>query len=309
MPLAADLSDLPKADTRKQGVAPDTNPRFVQVLVEDWRDRDLDDGEKPRAFADTKFRHSDAGKCARAIGYAALDLPASDPMDLSGTWNTSLGTLIHDSWQAALAKRYPDADIEPNLRSPAGSGRADAVVATAEKKIAIELKSIGGFAYKMAVGERGAAEGPKHEHIVQAALNGMAVDADEVVIAYLSKEAISVNVAAKKGFDELGRFCAEWTFTREQYEPIAAAEIERVTGILRLLDDGQLPRRTFPAELLPFGAEIIDPKTGQWQIRRGEQITDVGTWWACSYCRYQTLCATTEPGRIPVTAVTVRGAA
>lgn len=307
-PLAADLSNLPKADTRADGNPPDASPRFVQILVEGWAE--LDGGEKPRAHLDTRFRHSDAGKCARAIGYAALDLPSSDPMDLSGRWNVGLGTIIHEAWQTQLARRFPDAEIEPKIRTDAGSGHVDAVVRENGRTTVVELKSIGGFAFKMAVGERGAAEGPKFEHVVQAALNGYAVDADEVVVAYLSKEAISVNNAKRKGFDEIGRFSAEWTFARDVYAPIAEAEISRVSGILALLDDGKLPARKFPAELLPAGAEIVDPKSGRWEVRRDGDVVDVGTWWACGYCRFQTLCASTESGRIPVEAVTTeRGAA
>lgn len=300
-----DLSHLPRAEKpQAEGLAPDAEPRFVQLLVERWAE--TADNDKPRAFDDTRFRHSDAGKCARAVAYAALDLPSTNPMDLSGTWNTRLGTLIHEAWQEALAAKYPNADIEPKVRIGQGSGHIDATVHEDDKTTVVELKTIGGFAFKMAVGERGAAQGPKSEHIIQAALNGAAVDADEVVIAYLSKEAISVNVAQRKGFDEIGRFCAEWTFTREQYEPIANEEIKRVTGILDLLDEGTLPKRTIPGGELPPGHEITDPRTGQWRVERNGQVTDVGTWWACGYCRFQDLCVKTSPGRIPVSTVTVR---
>lgn len=343
-----DLSHLPKAEKpRNEGLAPDASPRFVQALVERWAE---DDGHKDRAFDDTRFRHSDAGKCSRAIAYAALDLPG-EPMDLSGVWNTRLGTLIHEKWQEVIAERFPDADIEPKLRSDAGSGHADAVITTTNdrcncghggedhnkwwdiggaesnggpssgmgcdvcecddvsfvpsKTTLFELKTIGGFAFKMAVGERGAAQGPKFEHIVQSALNGAAVDADEIVIGYMSKEAISVAAASKKGFDELGRFVAEWTFSREQYEPIANAEIERVTGILDLLDEGTLPKRCVPGGELPAGAEITDPTKGQWTVVRDGVIVDLGTFWGCGYCKYRTICATTEPGRVSVKSVQV----
>lgn len=302
MPLARDLSDLPTAArTRSDGCPPDETPRFVQALVEAWA---AVDDDKPRAFPDSRFRHSDAGKCARAIAYAALDLPASNPMDLSGTWNTNLGTIVHEAWQEALAARYPDADIEPKVRTDAGSGHIDAVVDTDDKRIAVELKTIGGFAYKLAVGERGAAQGPKHEHIVQAALNALAVDADEAVIAYLSKEAISVDAAKRKGIGELGRFCAEWTFDRDAYMPVALAEIARVQGILNLLDEGQLPARKIPD--LPTGAVVTDPASGQWRVTDDDgRILDAGTFWMCGYCRFQDTCARTPEGRVAIDEVAV----
>lgn len=325
MALARNLADLPTpAKTSDGGRAPDSEPRFVQALVEGWRE--MDGGPKPRAVEGSRFRHSDAGKCARAIAYAALEVPDSNPMDLSGWWNTGLGTVIHEAWQHQLRRRYPDAEIEPKVKLGQGSGHIDAVVTLPEggpwvsmpetdagehsgfldKKVCIELKSIGGFAYKLAIGERGAPQGPKHEHIVQAALNALAVDADEAVIAYLSKEAVSVAIAQRKNLSELTRFCAEWTFPREEYLPIAEAELRRVDGILALLDQGELPARKFPGDELPAGHVITDPKSGQWQVLGDDgMILNAGSWWACGYCRWQDRCIGTAAGRQPIAEVEV----
>lgn len=308
-PLAADHSNLPKAERDSHGWKPDPEPRFVHLLAEQWAADDLVAGDFPRASATARFRHSDAGGCARAIAFAALNLPASDPMDLTGTWNTKLGTLIHQAWQAVIAARYPDAQIEPKVISidGEGAGHIDAVFPDG-KAIAFELKTIGGFGFKMAVGERGDPQGPKSEHVTQAALNGKAVNADEIVIGYLSKEAISVNAAKRKHISELGRFCAEWTLGRDEYEPIAATEEARISGILGLLDQGTLPARKIPSPELPTGAEIVDPTKGMWQISRDDKIIDAGTFWACGYCRYQTLCAQTPSGRIPTETLVQLGA-
>src|SRR5690606_38755958 len=85
---------------------------------------------KARAFPDARFRHSDAGGCARAIALSALDVPESDPMDLTGVWNTRLGTLVHDAWQEVLRQRFPGATVETRVRSAngEGAGHIDAVV-------------------------------------------------------------------------------------------------------------------------------------------------------------------------------------
>lgn len=301
MTIKADLSHLPTpAKTTGEGLAPDANPRFASLLVEEWRSEHDDD--KARAHTDARFRHSDAGKCARAVAYAALDIPR-EPMDLSGVWNVGLGSRVHEWWQEAVLRRWPDAEIETKVRTvgAAGAGHIDAVVRDDGKTTAVELKTIGGFGYKMAVGDRGAAQGPKEDHILQAALNAAAVDADEAVIVYLSKEAISVAAAKRKGFSDLGRFAAEWTLTREQYEPLARAEAERVSGILDLLDDGTLPLRRFPTAELPKGHEVQDASTGRWEVRGAEgEILDFGTYWACGYCAYQQVCAEVGPGRVPV---------
>lgn len=307
-----DLSDLPRAKPQRSGLTPDPRPRFAQVLVEQWAAEKDDD--KPTALG-TPFRHSDAGKCARAIAYTAAGVPRSDPMDLPGVWNTTLGTLIHDKWQAALQARWPDAEVEVTCRTQGadGSGHIDAVIRNTYTCVedddhprqwvtAYELKTVGGFAYKAAIGvqSRGKpAEGPKTEYLLQAAVNGLAVDADEVVVGYLAKECVSAGIAKSYGLDELGRFLAEWTFTREQYEPLALAEAERVAGILAMAQDGTLARRHVP-HAMPRAAEIVDVARGGWVLESDGETTDAGSVWQCGYCNYRTLCAKTQPGRVPV---------
>lgn len=301
MPIARDLSDLPAAGP--DGLTPDPNPRFVGVLVEAWADA-LDDN-KATAHG-TPFRHSDAGKCARAISYAAAGIAKSDPMDLTGVWNVTLGTLLHDRWQAALLERFPDAEVEVKVRTVGadGSGHIDAVIRDGAKIVCYELKSVGGFAFKAAVGaaRKGTpAEGPKAAHLYQAALNGAAVDADEVVVGYLAKEAISVGQARRYGLgdDPLARISAEWTLTRDQYEPIAQMEATRVAAILDLLEAGEVaPRRGVE---MPPRSEVTEPTNGAWVAKDpGEKITEVGSTWECGYCAWRTLCAGTLPGKRPV---------
>lgn len=314
MAIKRDLSDLPPAN----GLTPDPSPRFVGALVEEWAKDHHDD--KPTAHG-TPFRHSDAGKCARAISYTAAGIPKSDPMDITGVWNTRLGSLIHDLWQEALRRRWPDAEVEVTCSTVGadGSGHIDAVIRTecsdcdrctdGWRTVAYELKTVGGFGFKAAVGaaRKGTpAEGPKAAHLLQAAINGRAVDADEVVVGYLAKEAISATVAKRFGIeDDLGRIAAEWTFTREQYEALADGEAKRVAGILALVADGKLAARKSPE--MPTGAEVTDPETGAYEVRLrteddGETVVaDTGSTWECApYCNFHTLCAQTSTGRIPV---------
>ncbi|HEX9991625.1 MAG TPA: hypothetical protein VGB14_01725 [Acidimicrobiales bacterium] len=309
MALLADHSALPKADRNDGGCPPDEHPRFVHLLVEEWAQRNTDDGDKPTAY-DTRLRHSDAGKCARMLSYKAAGLPASDPMDLPGVWVTSLGTLLHEHWQAALQRRYPDAQVEVKLRVDGldASGHADALLVVDGRRIAYELKTVGGYAFKMKVGERGAPEGPSHDHLLQGALNAVALDADELVIGYLATEAISINAAQRRKLQGAARFAAEWTFTRDEFEPLAERERSRMTSILRLVDDGMLAARRFADPSLPVGHEVVDPVAsagdGRWELRRDGSVVDAGTWWACGYCAFRSLCATTRPGRIPIVEVT-----
>jgi hypothetical protein len=298
-----DLSGLPRNNGRT-GLLPDAEPRFIGVLVEKWATEADDD--KPTAHG-TPFRHSDAGKCARAISYSAAKIPASNPMDLTGVWNTTLGSRVHEWWQEALAERWPDAEFEPKVRTVGadGSGHLDAVIRDGDKVICYELKTVGGYGFKSSIGvaRKGTpAEGPNPSHIYQAALNAAAVDADETVIGYLSKEAVGIGIGQSNNMTLLDRIAAEWTFTREQYMPLAEKEAARISGILALVDEGTLSRRVVPDEMPP-GAEIVDPKRSAWTVERDGVTTQTGSYWngqGCQYCKYEDLCAATIPGRIPV---------
>lgn len=330
MSAFTDLSALPRSRGTREGLVPDAAPRFIQCLVEDWAE--THEFDKPTALG-TPFRHSDAGKCARALGYSAAGIPASDPMDLSGVWNVGIGQRFHDYWQEVLpdwvldrvADLFPDRPVdhvdvkcEPKVATVGadGSGHIDAVIVVtfmdgSTYTVAYELKTIGGYGYKAAVGaaRKGTpAEGPKADHILQAALNGLAVDADEIVIGYLAKEAVSVNVAARFGLEVLERFCCEWTIPRSVFEPMAREEAVRVARVLELVEEGSLAPRRTPSEM-PKGAEVVDPATGAWTHVVDGETVEAGSFWGCGYCKYQTFCATTEPGLIPLSSVTDRGAA
>lgn len=301
MALLADHSQMPKADdTEGAGLAPDSEPRFAGLLAEMWQQDDIDNPHV--RGSDARFWHSDAGKCSRLIAFKAAGIPASDPMDLSGINNVRLGQIIHEHWQQAAVKKWGDAaecEVRVFTLDGDGTGRIDLTL-NLDTKVAVEAKSIGGFGYKAAIGKasRGrAAEGPKSDHLLQAALNGHAIDADEVVVTYLAKEAISVNMA--KGLAEIARFACDWTFTREQFMPLAERELERVAGILHLVDEGLLAARKMID--LPSSAEIVDPKSGRWEQKDAEgMIVDTGTHWSCAYCSHRSLCAQTPSGRVEV---------
>lgn len=318
MALARNLADLPTpAKTTEHGRSPDPEPTFLRPYFDALRSNHADEGERPHAVEGTRFRHSMAAACARQVAYHALGVQPSNPMDLAGIVVTSNGTTKHDEIQALLGSAV-ESEVPCRIEGFDGSGNADGLAIEIDpsgpaiphdeptKRTCWEHKNVGGFAFKMAVGERGAAQGPKHAHIVQGALNALALDADLLVITYMTWEAISVNIAARKGFSEEGRVSAQWTFTRDEWEPLALAEVKRVTGILNLLDQGQLPARKIPDPELPAGAVVTDPASGQWQVTSDEgMILDAGSTWMCGYCRWQGTCQGTAAGRQDITEVAV----
>jgi hypothetical protein len=303
--LARDLSDLPAATGKPSGdgITPDATPRFAHVLARAWQSIDLDAGERPMS-APTALRHSWAGKCARELALHLAGYPP-DPMDLSGVHNVNVGKVLHELWGEHMAAAFPDAEVllEVDCRIDGldASGHADALVIYAGRRIVVELKSIGGYGFKSSIGAgRGPAEGPKREAVLQGALNGLALDADEVVVAYLAKECLSVNEAARqKVTSQEARFVAEWTFTRERYEPLARAEAKRLQRIVDLYREGVLAPTQIPS--LPAGSRIVNPAKGMWETRQDGRVLDLGTSWHCDYCPLRKPCtAINEPGPVAV---------
>lgn len=317
-----DLSNLPGPE-RPTGNPPAPGAEFAPLLAKAWAD--TVDREELAFALDTRIRNSWAGKCARQMSYMIQRAEPSNPMDYASYWTFGIGTAIHEMWQAVIQDAFPTAEVEVTVdMRPHGldaSGHIDLVVTftecpydghviapvaacpvcsgIAEKGnyvIAIELKSINGFGFKMSVGARGPAEGPRWSAIVQGSLNGLGMNADEVRIIYLSLENLSPREMDKQGWDQpWQRFSAEWIYTREEYEGIAKAEIGRMNRILEYVDDDKLAPRQIPDPNIPPKARVTDPYTGAWQLERDGQIIDAGKTWMCGYCSFQDRCVQDGP--------------
>lgn len=218
------------------------------------------------------------------------------PLDMSGSGDVSLR-------YSALAPGVEQIG-DTITGTPTESAESDPASVPASKRIVVEWKTINGYGFKLMTGARkgfgGVDEtGPKKNHIVQAALEGYAEDADEVVLCYLSFECLSENEAKKLGTDDIGKFIAEFTIPREGptgFVAIAEAELRRSTRMMELIDAGELPPRSLP-DLHPK-ARIVDPLTGRWELRTpdGASVVDSGEHWQCpSYCDWRSQCIKDGP--------------
>jgi hypothetical protein len=110
-----------------------------------------------------------------------------------------------------------------------------------------------------------------------------------MVVGYLALELLSPREAAKRGLDEIGRFAAEFSFSKDQFVPMALAELARLAEIQRATLVGEPVRRIIPD--LPLGAEIVDPSSGRWETRAEGFIIDSGSYFLCNYCGHQGRCS------------------
>ena len=253
-----------------------TTRTIAGVLAEKWHQANIDAGPKPTALG-TRFRHSDALGCARAVALTALGHEPSNPMDEAGSWVTTLGTKIHEFWQEAVDEAI-DGKVEAEVKVQSfedGSGHIDILLTQDDGyKICFEGKSCGGTKFRYLVGgvDRGRrlnAKGPARDHKVQVALNAFGADADEARLCYFSTEAIAIG----NGFHGLDRFTAEFVMSRDEYEPLALQEIARVRDILATVDAGIIPDRLWPGESWPPAK--MSPET---------------TKYPCGYCAHRTTC-------------------
>lgn len=328
MALKADNSDLPKAP-RADGNPPDPTPRFGMALADAWLELDrAEEHQKSRTDVERYIRLGWGGKCARDIGYRLLDVKPSNPPDIAGVWRMGLGTMVHDGLQAALEKAFPGAEIEKvvgaehdEIMGIPTSGRTDvfmveydplrdAGATSRPKRIAVEVKTINGFGFKMAVGARGDAEGPRTGAIFQAALNGRALQADEVVVIYLSLECLSdrelKSLVSKTGGEPAPhrKFLAEWTWSMEELNELVDRELKRLGKIITITDtyaeameraaDAPLPPRSIPLEM-PAKARVTDPSKGIWQVVVEGNVMDAGDTWWCGYCDFKDRCIADGP--------------
>jgi hypothetical protein len=265
---------------------------FIHRIAEHW----AKGSKAPSTPDDMRWRGSQAGKCARNVAYETLNIPKSDPPSTSAYWRMGLGSVVHSLLEPAI-KAWLDTDDTVEIEEETtvklgehGYGHVDLVLRTKTKPsqvIVLELKTINGMGYKMSV-ENG--QGPRHSHVLQGALYANALNADLLVIGYLSMENISPARAEAKGIDDIGRFATEWHYTPDEFVVMAEQETARLAAITDQVHETKDPttigrRFSHSDPDVPFPAEITDPATGRWEYE-----TSYGRAWQCRYCDYQTRC-------------------
>lgn len=310
-----DLSHLPRADV-DGGVRPDADPFIGRTVAAAWL-LDNHSDSKPHAIAGTKFRFSMAGMCSRSLAYYFQNATPTNIPDSADAWRMGLGTMVHESVQkyfAESAQVWCPAEIDGvvvdraevqfevpvHLPTISGSGSADMVIdylAIDGRRLhrqVVELKTINGFGFKMsATGFKGPAQGPRLSHVQQAALCAWGLEADSMIICYLSMENVSPSLAASYCDDpEFGRFTAQWSYTAEDIVRVAESEMTRIRNVIELSEVGaasDIARRVYSdsGNLV----DVSNPQTGAYQVLSAEgMVLDAGKTWSCGYCRYQDLC-------------------
>jgi len=299
-----DLSHIGKA--KSGGRPPLEEPLIVVALAKAWMAEYETAGhtQKPMSIADRKYRASWTTSCDRQMYYLITSTELSEPMTVADYWRFGMGSMVHDALEKSIASLFPDAECEVavDLRPIGldGAATVDIIVTIDGRKIVVEVKSINGYGFKMAVTSfRSPPEGPRYSAVVQGALAALAADADELRVGYLSLENLSPSMALDYADEEgIGRFAAEWAFGRDEFEPVARHHVARVNRIFALAEDGILPTRQLHDPFAyPAGAVIEDPMRKMWVVRNAKgKATQTGTCWECDYCSFRTKCIDDKAG-------------
>lgn len=260
-------------------------PVLTDALLAQIHLDNIEEGEREKAFK-TMFRYSDAGKCGRALGYKAIGVAESNPMDIAGEWVTWLGAMLHVHVQRALERRFPNCEVEVKSRhGDLTSGHGDALIAEVEGmgRVYYELKTRGSYGFNTAIGldrkkyAQNHPQGPGAGAQIQGALGATAVDADFLIIGIIGMEAVSKQLANRLNYDDLSRLIAEWHYDRNTYAPWARDELDRLSTIRMQLEG---PDMFFPARVCidsEMAAEVLTPD--------GSKAS-----WQCVYCSFRDRC-------------------
>jgi hypothetical protein len=174
------------------------------------------------------------------------DTPESEETSLAGKYTMWLGQLIHDGMQPIVLAAFPGAaEASHDLRSIGipGSSHSDVQLTSMGEDgqpILVEIKTTGGFSYKMmATNFKGPAQGPRYGMVMQALMSAASEQIDKIVIILLGNEPVSPGMAQSYSDSDAGRFMVEWHFTVSELQAHLDAEVIRINAIADLIGNNR----------------------------------------------------------------------
>lgn len=266
-------------------------------------------GPKPTAF-DTPFRVSDAGACIRKRTFAAHGAMESEEFSPQTYMAFEIGNSIHESIQAALEcdgnNWHFESEVPIDVTAATSkvahgleffglSGHADGIITNIQDNTRwiLEIKTVSGYAAKLAWPYPGNDQGPKREHISQAGLYCIGAKADGIIIVYVSKES-DYRTGIKAGDMMqwqygLNEVVSDPEYGRTVYDT-AIDELRHFQYASRWYHKGQLAPTLVPNDLGELKL-IVD---------RPEYMQKGGKPWQCVYCQYSTTCRSLPEDEVPV---------
>lgn len=158
-----------------------------------WAVADLGVADEFKATADGSFlRASSVGSCVRKQIYDGLELPSSTvnyDNAVNGLVAREIGNTLHEQIQLAMQKSlsFVDfvAEVPVSLPEYMRSGHTDGVYTNENhQRVVVEIKTMRNYGFRMA-----RRDGPKEEHLLQAAAYAMGLGHDLIHMVYVCTDA------------------------------------------------------------------------------------------------------------------------
>ena len=276
-------------------------------LAEQVRQR-AEAGPKPTAF-NTPFRVSSSGKCIRARTFEAHGALESDEFSSQTYMAFEIGNSIHKSIQDALEcngngwhfeSEVPISLTEVSKKVGHGveefglSGHCDGIITQdgSWTQTIVEIKTVSGYAAKLAWPYPGNDAGPKREHVAQATLYALGIEAESILLVYVAKEG-DYRTGIKAGDIMQWEFGLHETtdyWNGQTPYDIAMNELRHFQYANRYFSKGQVAPTLVPNDNGELKL-IID---------RPEYMQKGGKPWNCAYCNYNTMCRSLSVDEEPV---------
>ena len=269
---------MSNGDYTEPGLVASTTLAFLRA------ERDAQ-GPKPTALG-TSMRASAAMGCERQLALDAARVPECEDIGYETLLAFRLGEAILDLVQGGVAAMFADfvAEVPVDLRTFGFdvSGSADGVLIEGSELTVHEIKTMGGFAFNMAV----EADAPKLEHILQAGIYAYGLGALAIRFIYICKD-----TDYRKGYRpgqtlefryQMGDMVAE---AGDTVQSLVENELMRLQRISESVIDGVIPPRDIP------GVGLVESPP---------RYMGKGQPWNCRYCRHNSTCRVMESGPVPV---------
>jgi len=270
-------------------------------------------GPKPTAFG-TPFRVSDSGACIRKRTFSAFSAMESDEFSSQTYMAFEIGNAIHKSIQDALECDgngwYFESEVPINLTEVSKkvglgieefglSGHCDGIITQNGSgiKTIVEIKTVSGYAAKLAWrymrgGKGGNDAGPKREHVAQATLYALGVEAESVLIVYVAKES-DYRTGIKAGDIMQWEFGLHETtdyWNGQTPYDIAMGELRHFQYADRYYRKGLVA----PAYVPDDNGDLVLVHDRPGYMQKG------GKPWNCAYCNYNTTCRSLSQDEVSV---------
>lgn len=243
-----------------------------------WALADLGVADDKKATADGSFlRASGVSSCIRKQIYDGLELPFSTfnfENAANGLIAREIGNTLHEQIQSALEANAVvfkgfEAEVPVSLPEFMRSGHADGVyVNDSDDKIVVEIKTMRNYGFRKA-----RREGPKEEHLLQAAAYAMGLGHNFIHMVYVCTDATPGKWKDSARAGDM----VEWLIDIDDVIDQTGATL-RVIANYVMSDECAQAGMALSDDVIPDGLKAL------WNT--GDEDTP----WECKYCGHYSLC-------------------